>query len=63
MVPKVDLPLHDNKCDLWNHFEMAISYAYFMYFDYIADIQYTADREIFVLKIFRALKFHGAKFS
>ena len=24
---------------------------------------YTVDREIFVLKIFRALKFHGAKFS
>ena len=23
----------------------------------------TVDREIFVLKIFRALKFHGAKFS
>ena len=24
---------------------------------------YTVDREIFVLKIFCALKFHGAKFS
>ena len=28
-----------------------------------ASIIYTIDREIFVLKIFRALKFHGAKFS
>ena len=27
------------------------------------EILATVDREIFVLKIFRALKFHGAKFS
>ena len=26
-------------------------------------LRYNVDREIFVLKIFRALKFHGAKFS
>ena len=24
IVPQVDLPLRDDKCDFWNHFEMAI---------------------------------------
>ena len=34
-----------------------------IYYTYFKVIIITKDREIFVLKIFRALKFHGAKFS
>ena len=31
IVPNVDLPLHDDKCNFWNHFEMAIFLSLYLF--------------------------------